>query len=334
MQMFKQTVRAAVSAMAALFLFAGQSGLAYAQAVQTSDEWLTAYQQTLKRNDKPAALAMLEARVQTGDPVALAEQGVALESGSLYPVDLGRAFAVFKRAAEAGNVYSMTWVAWMLKTGAGQSKDEAGALMWYQRAADAGARNAMVEVGFAYETGVAGYKVDYVEAMKWYLKGAEKGEPYSMSNAGNFYQHGRPGIPIDIEKARFWFEKAVAAGHERAKGQLASLPAKAPVFVPRPLPGPKPEQIALFNTALRAAAQMGFKADSIDNDTLEAQLRHNYQGNEVKFSLSVPVVGRLRGSIRVFDDNIREGFIRLYRQELIKALNGAQIEVDGNISGR
>jgi hypothetical protein len=40
------------------------------------------------------------------------------------------------------------------------------------------------------------------------------------------------------------------------------------------------------------------------------------------------------GNILIADGNVREGYIRLCRQELGKALNGAQIEVDGNISGR
>lgn len=297
MQVFKQTVRAAISVLAALFIYAGVNGMAYAQATQTSSEWPQSYYQAVDRNDATTARSILEARVATGDSSALFQQAVAFESGSIYPEDQARAYALFQRAAAAGHLKAMTMVGWMIEYGKhGQPKDP-------------------------------------VEALRWYLKAAEGGERAAMNNAGVLYQFGQPGIAVDIEKARYWYEKSVQAGFEPAKKNLASLPAKAPVFVPRPL-GPKPEQIALFNTALRAAAQMGFKADSIDNDTLEAQLRHNYQGTEVKFSLSVPVVGRLRGSIRVFDDNIREGFIRLYRQELVKALNGAQIEVDGNISGR
>jgi TPR repeat protein len=338
MQMFNQTVRAAVSALAALCLLAGASGLAYAQTAQTSDEWLKSYQEMLQRNDAAAARASLEARVATGDPVALSEQGDAFRTGSIYTKDLNRAFVLLQQAATAGNVWSMSVVGLMLRDGEVRAQDWAGALVWFQRAADTGHAWSANEVGFAHEHGKGGLKINHVEALKWYLKAAEGGEPMAMTNTGLYYQYGSPGVSVDVEKARFWYEKAVQAGYEPARPRLASLPSKQTAqqqaFVPRPLPGPQPEQIALFNTALRAAAQMGFKADSIDNDTCKAELRHNYQGNEVKFSLSVPVVGRLRGSIRVFDDNIREGFIRLYRQELVKALNGAQIELDGNITGR
>lgn len=40
------------------------------------------------------------------------------------------------------------------------------------------------------------------------------------------------------------------------------------------------------------------------------------------------------GNILIADGNVREGYIRVCRQELGKELNGAQIEVDGNISCR
>jgi len=337
MQIFNQTVRAALSALVALCWLAGASGLAHAQVAQTSDEWLKSFQQMLQANDAVAARASLEARVATGDPVALSEQGDALRTGSIYAKDLNRAFAVLQQAALAGNVWSMSVVGLMLRDGEGRAQDWPGAIAWFQRAADAGHAWSANEVGFAHELGKGGLKVNHIEALKWYLKAAEGGEPMAMTNAGLYYQYGSPGVPVDVEKARVWYEKAIQAGYEPARPRLASLPSKQtaqqPTFVPRPL-GPKPEQTALFSTALRAAAQMGFKADTIANDTCDDQLRHNYQGTAVKFSLSVPVVGRLRGSIRVLDDNIREGFIRLYRQELVKALNGAQIELDGNISGR
>jgi len=334
MQIINQTIRAAVPALVALCLLAGVSGLAYAQTVQTSEQWLQSYNQLVQRNDPAATRAMLEAKVATGDSVAVTALADAYRTGVLYPKDLNRAFALYQQAAATGHVGSMRMIGAMLRDGEGRAQDEEAGLKWFQRAADGGDAYSAAIIGYTLEIGRNGIAANPLEALKWYLKSAEGGYGYAMSNVGIFYQHRRPGVPVDVEKARHWYEKAVQAGYEPARQRLASLPSAQPAFVPRPLPGPQPEQIALFNTALRAAAQMGFKADSIDNDTCKAELRHNYQGTEVKFSLSVPVVGRLRGSIRVFDDNIREGFIRLYRQELVKALNGAQIEVDGNISGR
>lgn len=288
------------------------------------------YRQAQQRQDVAGARRVLDDWLATGDPVAVAEQAEALRKGWPDAKDPDRAFALFQQAAQAGNAWAQRMVGWMLQEGEGRPKDAAAALAAFRRAAEAGDGWSVTQVGWYHEKGW-GTPVDFAEAVRWYTRAAEASQPIAMNNLGVLYGLGLPGVPVDADKARFWTEKAAQAGNEPARQRLAA--AAPPAFKVRPLPGPGPERLQLFNGALRAAAQMGFKADEIDNDSCTAQLRHSYQGRAVGFRLEVPVAGRVRGNIAVADDNIRAGFIQLYQKELARQV-GTAVDLDGNISGR
>lgn len=301
-----------------------------ATAADTPEQRWQAYNQANERKDTAQARTILEELAATGFDKAVAEQANAYRQGTLYGKDLRRAYELFEQAAAAGNSWAMRMLGWMCQEGEGRAQDPVAAHAWFAKAAEKGDPWSWTQLGWNHDNGL-GTPKDGVEAVRWYTKAAEANQPVAMNNLGVIYRDGRPGVPPDAEKARLWTEKAAAAGNESAKRRLAEArPATTP-FVPRPLPV-DPEMATLFRGALLAAAEMGFKADNIDNDGRSAELRRDYRGTEVVFHLSVPRSRTVRGNFLVRNDDVREGFIRLYRQELAKKV-GTSISLMGNING-
>lgn len=288
-----------------------------------------------RRADRPAeARTVLDDLVAQGYPVALSRLGHVLRHGEAWygaSADPARAFGLFERAWAAGASSGAYGMAYMFYKGEGRPRDDAQALAWFRKAGALGNEGALAMLGLFAQEGY-GMAKDCAEAERLYTEAVAKGNEVSKYNLGLLYDKGCQGIAAQPDKALHWMRESAKGGDEDAKAYVAKREQAPPAFKVRPL-GPSPEQLQLFNGALRAAAQMGFKADEIDNDTCTAQLRHSYQGRAVGLRLEVPVAGRVRGNVMVADDAIRTGFIRLYRQELAKQV-GTAIDLDGNISGR
>lgn len=290
-----------------------------------------------RNGDRPAeARAIVDELAARGYPYALAHQAQALRSGAAWyggVKDYPRAFALFERAWAAGNPSGAHGMGYMHLEGEGRPQDPAQALAWFRKGADGGLDASYAMLGLLARNG-RGMAQDCAAAERHYLKAIELGGDVAKYNLALLYDQGCPGFAAQPDKALQWMRDYAKGGDETAKAFVAKREAAAPpAFQVRPLPGPSPERLQLFNGALRAAAQMGFKADEIDNENCSAQLRHNYQGRAVVLHLAVPVASRVRGSVVVADDAVRAGFIQLYRKELAKQV-GTSIDLDGNISER
>ena len=114
-----------------------------------------------------------------------AEQGFApaqnnlayfYERGLKVPVNVERALAWYRRAAEQGFAPAENNLGVLLAFGVGLDHDDASAVAWFRRAAEAGDAEAAVNLAFMLANG-KGVVRDFVEAFAWLTLAAEAPGP-------------------------------------------------------------------------------------------------------------------------------------------------------------
>ena len=139
-------------------------------------------------------------RISGADPSAAYELGLRYYAGIYVKQDLRKAFALFRSAANAGNVGAMYLRGKCHGEGQGIWKDPERAVKWYMRAAIHGHRQAMYDLAESYMHG-EGVGKNSEEAMKWYRKAAESGYGPACYRMGELCFHD------DKEEALQWFSK-------------------------------------------------------------------------------------------------------------------------------
>ncbi|HTO34258.1 MAG TPA: caspase family protein [Pararhizobium sp.] len=131
--------------------------------------------------------------------------------GTDGPVDIEKGKSMFEQAANAGNSYAQASLGWLYREGyGGVQQDYAEALKWYQASANQGYANAMATLGWFYREG-NGIPKDFNQSLAWYQKAAEGGDANAMSSLGWAYQNGL-GTTQDYAEAKKWYEKAANVG--------------------------------------------------------------------------------------------------------------------------
>ncbi|MCQ4632118.1 SEL1-like repeat protein [Shinella sp. CPCC 100929] len=129
--------------------------------------------------------------------------------GTDGPVDMAKGTRMFEQASNAGNPYAQASLGWLYREGYnGTRKDYDEAIKWYRKGAEQGYANAQATMGWFYREGL-GTTRDYTVSLDWYMKGAEGGDVNAMSSVGYAYQSGL-GVSVDYVEARKWYEKAAA----------------------------------------------------------------------------------------------------------------------------
>ncbi|MGF6172274.1 caspase family protein [Ensifer sp. 4252] len=126
-------------------------------------------------------------------------------------VDVDQGKRMFEQAAKAGNAYGQASLGWLYREGyGGVAQDYHEAARWYQLAADQGYANAMATVAWFYREGI-GLPKDLTQSLSWYKKAAEGGDVNAMSSLGWAYQNGL-GTEQNYVEAKTWYEKAANVG--------------------------------------------------------------------------------------------------------------------------
>lgn len=126
-------------------------------------------------------------------------------------VDVDQGKRMFEQAAKAGNAYGQASLGWLYREGyGGIARDYEEAARWYQLAADQGYANAMATVAWFYREGL-GLPKDLAQSLAWYKKAAEGGDVNAMSSLGWAYQNGL-GTEQNYVEAKTWYEKAANVG--------------------------------------------------------------------------------------------------------------------------
>ncbi|MBP4041312.1 sel1 repeat family protein [Aeromonas sp. SrichE-2G] len=114
-----------------------------------------------------------------GQPRAQALMGWSHEVGQGSEQDMGRAIALYRQSAEAGDAFGQYRLAEVYLRGVGVTRDLREAFRWMELAARNGDVPAMLKVGVLHLMGVNG-RVDMAEAKQWLYQASQKGNKMAL----------------------------------------------------------------------------------------------------------------------------------------------------------
>lgn len=168
------------------------------------------------------------------------EQGLqAYQSGQPQ-----RAAALWRSAAEGGDLAAMRNLGNLYRRGDGVSQDLFEAEYWYKRAAMQGFDRAQFNLAALYQDGGPNFPPRLDEAAHWYEQAAAQGNPHAHLALGLMLLEGQ-GIPQDEARATTLLQTAAASGLEAAAQVLRSRAAMAPAAQPAPAASAASESAAI-----------------------------------------------------------------------------------------
>ena len=148
------------------------------------------------------------------DAIELENQAAALDDEGRY----SESFQLRLKAADMGNIISLSNLGWHYEFGNGVTQDYNKAFSYYKEAAEAGNAWSQRKTGICYEEGL-GVNQDMTEAVRWYLKAAEQGHAESQWAVGTCYLNGY-GVAEDEPEAFRWFMESANQGFVNAESAL------------------------------------------------------------------------------------------------------------------
>lgn len=113
--------------------------------------------------------------------------------------DYEKAAALFRKAAEQGDVRSQVRLGAMHSTGHGVPLDERQAVSWYHKAAEQKSAAAQLFLGMRYANG-RGVEIDYIEAEKWLILAGKAGVAVANSLREFLANHLTDGKAAEAQK--------------------------------------------------------------------------------------------------------------------------------------
>lgn len=139
------------------------------------------------------------------------------------PKNFYRAFKLYLKAAEEGNLDAMFIVGGMYMQGQGTSINEAEAFKWLYKAAING-RSSKESERILAQSFIRGRNVpqNYDEALYWYERAAKGGDAEAQSELGYLYFSGKM-VGQNFKKAYYWFEIAAKNNYPQAQYNMGIL---------------------------------------------------------------------------------------------------------------
>ena len=150
---------------------------------------------------------------QTNDSKIVDETDAEEEAEKLFNLavacedeDPQKAFELFKKAAELGNVEAMFATGIRYYRGEGTEQDTTQSFAWCKKAAENGQVNAMNWVGEFYRDG-EGVVQNIQNAVEWLKKSSDGGNNWASLNLARMYRDGT-GVKQNFREALHWFEQS------------------------------------------------------------------------------------------------------------------------------
>jgi len=139
------------------------------------------------------------------------------------PKNMHKAFTLYLKAAERGNVDAMFIVGGLYMQGQGTAVNQAEAFKWLYKAALNG-RSSKESQRILAQFFISGKNVpqNYNEAVHWYEAAAKNGDPEAQSELAFLYFSGK-AIDRDYDKAFYWFDIAARNGYTLAQYNMGIL---------------------------------------------------------------------------------------------------------------
>jgi TPR repeat protein len=145
------------------------------------------------------------------------------DEGKVVARDQAAAARLFRMAAQAGRKHSQWRLGVMLDTGQGVSENAEEAFASLAKAAAQDYPPAFVSMGVMTATG-RGTPVDYAGARAWYEKAARHGEPHGFYGIAVLFANGQ-GVKRDMVEALAWMMVSASLGDEAAEDRLKAYDA-------------------------------------------------------------------------------------------------------------
>ena len=172
------------------------------------------------KKDPAEMIRLLRRASKSGDAEALGKLAFCYEYGRAVPVDLPRAFNLYRLSAERGNAMAQFKYAEFLANGTVSGKQElAAALPWYQRAAEQNNPQALFRLGVFCLEGI-GMKKSEREASELFFRAAKQGYARAQYNLACMYAAGQGDLEKDETAAVYWFTLAAQKGDTAAQRAL------------------------------------------------------------------------------------------------------------------
>jgi TPR repeat protein len=136
-------------------------------------------------------------------------------------MDKDKAFQLYLKSAQLGNLQSMLKLAVYYYYGDGAPKDPSEAIKWYNKAADAGSSQAQDFIGNCYLNGIV-ISQNYQEAIRYFNRAAQQNNIDAINNLGILYMNG-VGVSRDLKEAEKWFSKGAGFGDDTCRKNLDKL---------------------------------------------------------------------------------------------------------------
>ena len=104
----------------------------------------------------------------------------------------------------------------------GVTEDESKAFAWFKRAAEAGNVAGMVDLAGMDRLGVNGADPNEEEAAHWFQKAVDRDSPAAMFDLGQMYESGR-GVAKSLDKAKDLYQRSAKLGNREAQKRLTQL---------------------------------------------------------------------------------------------------------------
>jgi TPR repeat protein len=139
------------------------------------------------------------------------------------PKNHHKAFKLYLKAAQIGNVDAMFIVGGMYMQGQGTPVNRSEAFKWLYKAAinHRSSKESERIIGQSFITG-ENVPQNYEEALYWFERAAKGGDATAQSELGVLYFNGKM-LDIDYEKARHWFEIAARNNYPLAQYNMGIL---------------------------------------------------------------------------------------------------------------
>ncbi len=166
------------------------------------------------------AVALYRKAAEQGNMYAQNAMGNFYYNGEVVSKDLAQSAAWLKKAAEQGNAQAQSSLAYLYYNGEGVAQDYAQSAVWYRKAAEQGHAIAQRSLGYRYYHG-EGVAKDLYEAAAWLKKAADQGDAVAQKDMGNLYSTGE-GVSKDNNQAVMWYRKSAEQGNANAQKNLGN----------------------------------------------------------------------------------------------------------------
>ncbi|CAM9403938.1 unnamed protein product [Ectocarpus fasciculatus] len=154
--------------------------------------------------DKQTAFALWKKAAEAGHPKAMYSYAGCLRKGDGTKKDLPTAVSLFERLGDQGLLEAKHALGLVLSSGEGEDvgipQDEERALELFKAAATGGFVPAIHAAASMMEAGKGGDKED-AKAVQWLEVAMEAGDPMAYSTLATWYTAGRAGLELDHDKA-------------------------------------------------------------------------------------------------------------------------------------